>query len=102
MNSLDDEIIEVLKNGPRSTKDLANATVANPHTVYSHCKLMEKNGILSSSLEESKKTLFFCPLTGEVLTSDNYEELMKLIKDSDEDEAVLIPFHPQVRVWYLS
>ena len=99
MNGLEDDIIEVLRGGPLSTGALADEVGANRGSVYRTCTRMERDGILTSDLKRSNKRLFYCPLTGEVLTSDNYDEIMELIEHSDDENAVLLPFYPKVRVW---
>jgi hypothetical protein len=102
MDNLENDIISELSKGPLSTTDLADVIGRSRNIVYRKCIRMKKSGILNSELEPGKRRLFYCPLTGEVLTSDNYDDIMRLIEESDDEDAVLIPFYPNVCVWSLS
>lgn len=102
MNDLENDIISALSKGSLSTTDLATAIGRNRSTVYRKCMQMENVMILTSELVQSERRLFYCPLAEEVLTSDNYDEIMQLIKESDDEDAVLVPFYPKNRVWSLS
>lgn len=102
LNELENSILSALGGGSLSTKALANAVGANRSIVYNTCKRLETRGLLTSTKGQSDQRLFFFPLTGEILNSENYENIMQMIKESDDPDASVIPFYPEVRIWSLA
>jgi hypothetical protein len=96
-------ILRALRHNTLPTDVLADELRQNRGTVYRSCKKLEDNyGFLASRTDFSLKRLFYFPKTQEVLTSENYDRIKDEIKESDDPDAHLYPFHPKVRIWRLS
>lgn len=65
--------------GRLTTRELAVRLRADREKVYKRCKRLEKDGRLTSELVGAgEKTIFFFPMTREVVTSENYERIEHL------------------------
>jgi DNA-binding Lrp family transcriptional regulator len=71
------QIIKALEAAGRlSTRDLAVRLGAGRDRVYKCCKQLEKEGRLTSELiKAGEKSIYFFPMTKEVVTSENYERI---------------------------
>jgi len=65
--------------GRLTTRELAVRLGADRERVYKRCKRLEKDGRLTSELVETgEKSIYFFPMTREVVTVENYERIEHL------------------------
>jgi DNA-binding Lrp family transcriptional regulator len=77
---VDTQIVKALEAaGGLTTRQLANRINASRDTVYKHCKRLERDGRLTSELVGAgEKSIYFFPMTREVVTSETYERIDQL------------------------
>lgn len=77
------KIFEALKgNGSLTTRQLADSIGEDRNSVYRHCKRLEKENRLKSTLVQPRgKTRYFFPMTRETMTADNYERLTHMDRE---------------------
>lgn len=65
--------------GELTTRQLANRINANRDSVYKRCKRLERDGRLTSQLGGAgEKSIYFFPMTREVVTFETYERIEQL------------------------
>lgn len=76
LDEIDREITALLaRDGPLSTREVADRVGISRATAYRRCRKLEKSNGVTSQLVPSDHPLYFFPVTGDVLTSANYQDL---------------------------
>lgn len=81
------QILRALDGSPKgaTTPELNAAAGLDRRRAYDRCKRMERKiGLLRSEARRSESFVYFFPVTGQVLSAGNYDEIQRVIEDLKE------------------